>query len=86
MSTNTKAISDDILKAAWDAAGHVYSPDDSPSSHSYVRDIIAKAIHDAVMAERRRCEVAVAMACRVGKHTPLSEYIAAIRATPKAEG
>lgn len=54
MSANTKAISDDILKAAWDAAGHVYSPDDSPSSHSYVRDIIAKAIHDAVMAERER--------------------------------
>lgn len=54
MSTETQAISDDILKAAWDAAGHVYSPDDSPSSHSYVRDIIAKAIHDAVMAERER--------------------------------
>lgn len=47
---------------------------------------IATAINDAVMAERKRCEVAVAMACHVGKYTPLSEYIAAIRAAPKAEG
>lgn len=54
MSPQTNTIPDEIMRAAWDAAGHVYSPDDSASAHSYVRDIIAKAIHDAVMAERER--------------------------------
>lgn len=51
MSTNTKAISDDILKVAFSIAGAVEG-----TSQPSVRAVsaIAKAIHDAVMAERER--------------------------------
>lgn len=83
--TDSQTIPDKFLRAAREAYHSAFN------EHGEARDIdlynaIAKAIHDAVMAERKRCDVAVAMACHVGKYTPLSEYIAAIRATPKAEG
>lgn len=80
--SDAAAIPDGILKFA---EGATLDLELSAETLGEVKAIIAKAIHDAVMAERRRCEVAVAMACRVGKYTPLSEYIASIRATPKAE-
>lgn len=52
MSTNTQAISDDILEAAEDAAIAIGQTDGDLIEAT---TIIAKAIHDAVMAERERC-------------------------------
>lgn len=60
MSTNTKAISDDILRAAHklgcDIRHHIAHSEIELIQHDVAVDLmIAKAIHDAVMAERERC-------------------------------
>ena len=49
-NTEGGEIPRDVMKAAWDAAGHVYDPENSPGSHRYVRDIFERAI----LAERKR--------------------------------
>ena len=65
MSTNTKAISDDILKVARDIAASRYIGSQWSHMRDYFADGLydndpvvlsaAKAIHDAAMAERERC-------------------------------
>jgi hypothetical protein len=77
-------IPGEITKTARDLVGDYLDISDRRAAQ--LAKLVATALHEAVKAEGERCEVAVAMACHVGKYTPLSEYIAAIRAAPKSEG
>lgn len=103
MSTNTKAISDEIRQAAYDCARGIYlNVDDGGTPYMTDDDIleVAKAIHDAVMAERERFSratpemIAAAWATwkprnpkSLGPGPGFVEAInAALAAAPKAEG
>lgn len=68
--SNPVDIPDDVRVAAWNAAGHVYDPSESKGAHSYVTDIIARAI----MAERERCAKLVENDARLS--TPIGRAVA----------
>lgn len=118
MSTNTKAISDDIIEAAKKGADALITRMCMTMDHSFglqseqeqrglrtsmkqlaehdIAPAIAKAIHDAVMAERERCArlmeddgewTFAGDAAAMAIFEDVRELAAdAIRAAPKSEG
>ena len=94
MSTNTKAISDDIMQVAGKLTNTTIRNYERNRPANIARDAIAKAIHDAVMAERERCAAVVESFAPGGwnyeyGHDDASMRVAirgAILAAPKSEG
>jgi hypothetical protein len=96
MSTNTQAISDDIMQVAGKLTNTTIRNYERNRPANIARDAIAKAIHDAVMAERERCArlmeddgewTFAGDPAAMAIFEDVRELAAdAIRAAPKAEG
>ena len=99
MSTETHTIPDDILIVAREAYHSAFNEYGNAKDQD-VYEAIAKAIHDAVMAERERCarvieegyDRGIARKMDMCAHSKFEWEdcdecaVAAIRAAPKAEG